>query len=113
MWDIKRQTQFTGIRHYKINIRSKEIDVNVSEMQNPIDFCGRFQPWDENIQRLFVTLWRYVMKETTECQKHSMNICIKKQRQSNHVDNRVSKGMVRVGTMQYRSTLLSNKGATL
>ena len=37
MWDKKRQHQFKGIRHKTINVKK---DVNVSEMQNPVDFYG-------------------------------------------------------------------------
>ena len=56
MRDIKCQIQFTGIRHYTINIKSTKIDVSVSETQNPVDFCGRFEPLSENIQSLLLTL---------------------------------------------------------
>ena len=56
MWDTKRQIQFTKFRHNTINIKHTKFDVNVSEMQNPFDFCGRSQPWGENIQKPLLTL---------------------------------------------------------
>ena len=58
MWDTKRQIQFKGIRHNTINVKKEntKYGVNGSEMQNPVDFYGRFQPWSENIQSPFLTL---------------------------------------------------------
>ena len=56
MWDTKGLIQFKEIRHNTINIKITKFDVNVSEMQNPVHLCGRFQPWGENIQSPFVTL---------------------------------------------------------
>ena len=40
MWDTKRQIQFVGIRYNTINVKKKntKFDVNVSEMQKPVDF---------------------------------------------------------------------------
>ena len=51
------QTQFTGIRLNTINIKYTKSGVSVSEMQNSIEFCGRFKPWGENIQSPFEK-WR-------------------------------------------------------
>lgn len=50
-------------------------------MQNPVDFRGTFQPFDENIQSPFLTLF---MTETAERHKFCVNISINKQRQSHH-----------------------------
>ena len=50
-------------------------------MQNPVDFCGRFQLLGENIQNPFLTLEMF--DEPSEGQKCYVNICIKKQHQSN------------------------------
>ena len=56
MWDTKRQFRLKGIRHNTINVNHTKFDVNVSEMQNPVDFCSTFQPWCENIQSPFLIL---------------------------------------------------------
>ena len=55
MWDTKCQFQFKA-RHITINAKNTKSDVNVSEMLNPVDFYGRFQPWRKNIQSPFLTL---------------------------------------------------------
>ena len=54
MWDKNRQ--FKEIRHNTINVKNTKFDVNISEMQNPVEFYGRFQPWSKIIQIPFVTL---------------------------------------------------------
>ena len=77
MWDTKRQIQFTGIRHYTINIKNTQFDVNFSEIQNSVDFCARFQPWGENIRSPFLILKTVLIAETTERQIHCVLICIK------------------------------------
>ena len=37
-------------------LKNTKFDVNVSEMQNPVDFNVRFQSWSENIQSPFLGL---------------------------------------------------------
>ena len=34
----KRQKQFKGIRYNTIKVKNTKFDVNVSELQNPVDF---------------------------------------------------------------------------
>ena len=41
MWDTKRKILFKGMRHNTMNVKNTKFDVNVFEMQNPVDFSGR------------------------------------------------------------------------
>ena len=52
------------------------------------------------------------MTGPTEHQKYCMNICIKKQRQSNQRVSQLCKGVVILKTIQRRSKIMSNKCAT-
>ena len=51
-----RHIHFKGIRHDTINVKKIKNDVNVSETYNPVNFYGRFQLWNKNIQSLFLTM---------------------------------------------------------
>ena len=93
-WDSKRQIQFKEIRHNAINVKNTKSDVNVYEMQNPVEFYGRFQTWSEIIQSLFCKSKDCLITLTTEHQKYCVIICIKKQRQSYRSVSQVSKGIV-------------------
>ena len=56
MWDIIRQINNMELDVIRLTCKSTKFDVNVSDMQNPVDFCGRFQLLGENIQNPFLTL---------------------------------------------------------
>ena len=56
MWDTKSQNQFKGVRRNTPNVEKYKTDVNVSEMQNPVDFYSRFQPRSLNFQSPFLTV---------------------------------------------------------
>ena len=103
MWDIKCLFQFTGIRRDTINVKGTKFDINVSQMQNPIDFTG------EKHSKSIFNSGECLMIETTERQKYCVNICIKKQRQSNHGVSQVSKSIVIFGTIEHRCIIKSNK----
>ena len=64
MWETKCQIQLKGIRHNRINVeKNTKFDFNVSQMQNPVDFYGRFQPWSENIPGPFLILENFLLQK--------------------------------------------------
>ena len=41
MWDTESQNHFKGVRRNTPNVEKYKTDVNVSEMQNPVDFYSK------------------------------------------------------------------------